>query len=126
MTLFNALIRTHHVTSRKKVARLRKAAHKHLTHVVIRSGGAPGLMYAEGLEPGVSEWVSSVQGLRYKDYQLVRKPAPVGASGWKGTEGVLSGKGFEEVESVGAFAGEMEKRGILEWWRSAMGYGEAG
>ena len=60
MTLFNALIRTHHITSRKKVAKLRQAAANHNVLALLRSGGAPGIMYVEGEERGVRAWVDSV------------------------------------------------------------------
>lgn len=63
LTLYNALIRTHHITSRKKVARLKKAAHHYMANgfILIRSGGCPGYMYAEGEEGGIKEWIASVQ-----------------------------------------------------------------
>ena len=60
MSFFNALIRTHHITSRKKVSKLRQAASEHNIFAFLRSGGAPGLMYAEGLEQGVRDWVGVV------------------------------------------------------------------
>lgn len=59
--LFNALIRTHHITSKKKVSRLKKAAATHDCYVLLRSGGCPGIMYCEGDETGVKEWVAVVQ-----------------------------------------------------------------
>ena len=59
--LFNALIRTHHITSRKKVAVLKKAASTHGCRVLLRSGGSPGIMYVEGSENGVEQWVAAVQ-----------------------------------------------------------------
>lgn len=58
--LWNALIRTHHVTSRKKVSKLKKEAKEEASYVLIRSGGSPGLMYVEGDEQGVKEWVDAV------------------------------------------------------------------
>lgn len=58
---FNALIRTHHITSRKKVAKLKQAATAQDVFVLVRYGGAPGVMYCEGQEAGVTEWVSAVQ-----------------------------------------------------------------
>lgn len=61
MALFHALIRTHHITSRKKVAHLRKAADKHACYALLRSGGYPGIMYCKGDEQGVRDWVSTVQ-----------------------------------------------------------------
>lgn len=65
--IFNALIRTHHITSRKKVAKLKQAAIAQDVFVLIRYGGAPGVMYCEGREAGVTEWVSAVQ-VRRKAY----------------------------------------------------------
>lgn len=59
--LHNALIRTHHITSRKKVAKLKQAATFHDVFVLLRYGGAPGVMYVEGKEDGVNRWVSDVQ-----------------------------------------------------------------
>ena len=73
--IYNALIRTHHITSRKKVAKLRAAASHCNIYALLRSGGCPGIMYCEGSEAGVREWVGTVQRLRYKDFQLVRKTA---------------------------------------------------
>ena len=62
--LHNALIRTHHITSRKKVAKLKQAATFHDVYVLLRYGGAPGVMYVEGKAEGVSQWVSDVQVCR--------------------------------------------------------------
>lgn len=59
--LHNALIRTHHITSRKKVAKLKQAATFHDVFVLLRYGGAPGVMYVEGKADGVNQWVSDVQ-----------------------------------------------------------------
>lgn len=59
--LHNALIRTHHITSRKKVAKLKQAATFHDVYVLLRYGGAPGVMYVEGKADGVNQWVSDVQ-----------------------------------------------------------------
>lgn len=60
MTLFNALIRTHHITSKKKVAKLRQAADFSNVLALLRSGGPPGIMYVEGEEGGVKDWVAAV------------------------------------------------------------------
>lgn len=117
--LFTALIRTHHITSRKKLQRVKKAASQHaLPFVLIRSGASPGIMYAEGAEADVIAWVSFVRGLRYKDFQCPRKPAEnevlVPTQTAPGT--------FEEVTSVTEFGYRMEQRGLLSWWKLAMGY----
>jgi len=86
------------------------------------------LMYVEGdRAESVESWVAAVQGLRYKDYQLARRPEMMGerevASG-----PILAGpvKGFWEAESVTEFAEEMGRRGVREWWRRAMGYAGMG
>jgi len=59
-SLYNALIRTHHITSRKKVAKLKQAAASCNVVALLRSGGAPGIMYVEGTEGGVRQWVDAV------------------------------------------------------------------
>jgi hypothetical protein len=59
--LYNALIRTHHITSRKKVAKLKQSAAFHDVFVLLRSGGPPGVMYVEGQKDGVAQWVSDVK-----------------------------------------------------------------
>lgn len=60
--VFNALIRTHHITSRKKVAKLKQAATTESVYVLLRSGGSPGIMYVEGSnKPAVESWVAQVQ-----------------------------------------------------------------
>jgi len=70
--LFNALIRTHHITSRKKIAKLRHAADVHNCFVLLHSGKCPGIMYCEGSESGVRNWVAVVQGLRCKSFHTYR------------------------------------------------------
>ncbi|KAL2151905.1 hypothetical protein VTH82DRAFT_5089 [Thermothelomyces myriococcoides] len=118
MSLFHALIRTHHITSRKKVAHLRKAAGKLGCYALLRSGGCPGIMYCKGSEEEVKEWVKTVQQLRYKDFQLVSKPAPIDAAVAKPEDRT----GLFEVSSVQEFADAMEKRGISEWFKRGMGF----
>lgn len=116
--LFNCLIRTHHITSRKKVQRLKQAAiHSNVDWVLLRSGGSPGIMFAESRdEAGLHNWVAAVQSLRYKDYRCVRRPTL--ADPWC----ALQAHGFEETASVAEFAAEMDKRGLAAWWRKAMEY----
>lgn len=68
--MFNALIRTHHITSRKKVTKLKQAAEACDIFALLRSGGCPGIMYVEGNEKGVRQWVDSVHVSRLsKDIQ---------------------------------------------------------
>ncbi|KAJ6016664.1 hypothetical protein N7451_000043 [Penicillium sp. IBT 35674x] len=119
---FNALIRTHHITSRKKVAALKRAADAHQCFVLLRSGGCPGIMYVEGQEQtNVESWVSVVRKLRYKDFQLVTRP---GLLAPEGDEYSLPhpGSGLSEVESVKEFGDLMSKRRVWGWWRKGMGY----
>lgn len=149
---FNALIRTHHITSRKKVANLKDAANAHHCFVLLRSGGVPGIMYVEGLQQDdVEEWVGVVRNLRYKDFQLVTRPQELadehqigGEEGGeaKGKGAAANGKekdkrkknkkqegedpgvrvGLEEVDSVKEFGSVMAQRGVWQWWRKGMGY----
>lgn len=120
--LFSALIRTHHITSRKKIAALKKAADAHNCFVLLRTGGSPGVMYVEGRrEEDVGAWVNTVQRLRYKDYQLVTRPGP------RECETPEAGNvevepGLREVDTVKEFGSVMKERGCWEWWRKGMGY----
>lgn len=124
---WNALIRTHHITSRKKVSKLRAAASNYNVYALLRSGGCPGIMYCEGTETGVKEWVATVQRLRYKDFQLATKPATKHSHGEKrqqiddGSIAAKYGK-LEELESVKEYGSRMEELGIWGWWRKGMGY----
>ncbi|KAF2798501.1 hypothetical protein K505DRAFT_233113 [Melanomma pulvis-pyrius CBS 109.77] len=132
--IWTALIRTHHITSRKKVARLRDAASNYNVYALLRSGGYPGIMYCEGSESGVRDWVGTVQRLRYKDFQLVRKAAEkqveddnanatVNAERRKGGRAGRTDYGkLEEVDSVKDFGARMVELRILAWWRKGMGY----
>lgn len=117
--LFNCLIRTHHITSRKKLQRVRRAAAQHgVDHVLVRSGGAPGVMFGEGRDAaGLAEWVQTVQALRYKDFRCVARPALTEG------DGRLWASGWAETESLTVFGDEMQRRGLGEWWKRAMGYG---
>jgi hypothetical protein len=125
MHFFNALVRTHHITSRKKIAVLKKAADAYNCYVLLRTGGSPGVMYVEGhQEQDVAAWVNTVQRLRYKDYQLVARPGRLERSAEKGTEraGIASDPGLREVDSIKEFGSVMKDRGVWEWWRKGMGY----
>ncbi|KAF3386655.1 hypothetical protein F1880_001443 [Penicillium rolfsii] len=124
--LYNALIRTHHITSRKKVAALKRAADVHQCNVLLRSGGCPGIMYVEGRDKAqVEGWVGVVRKLRYKDFQLVTRPGalePEDGLGVKQQKEEDLDTGLAEVESVKEFGNCMEKRGVWNWWRKGMGY----
>ena len=90
-----------------------------------------------------------LQALRYKDYHLARPPAPLSISralqastststtkpsstahkhdtrndtAKKLAAAAEDTAGYEEVDSVANFAEAIERRGVLRWWRVAMGY----
>ncbi len=114
-----ALIRTHHITSLKKVAKLRAAASQYNVYALLHYGGCPGIMYCQGSETGVKDWVATVQRLRYKEFQLVKRPAvkPVETKEFK-----IVNASFEMVNSVKEFGVKMKDLGVLSWWRRGMGY----
>ncbi|KAG9257799.1 uncharacterized protein F5Z01DRAFT_633708 [Emericellopsis atlantica] len=117
--LYTCLIRTHHITSRKKLHRVRHVANQQaLSSLLVRYGGPPGIMYAESdqLSP-LEQWVASVQALRYKDFNLAIKPAEMAREG-----DAVPGMGFWETETTEGFRAEMKRRGLEEWWKNGMGY----
>ncbi|CAL5869959.1 uncharacterized protein PFLUO_LOCUS4192 [Penicillium psychrofluorescens] len=127
---YNALIRTHHITSRKKVAALKRAADTHQCSVLLRYGGCPGIMYVEGDgRDGVDAWLGEVRQLKYKDFQLVARPGLLVLENddSKDSSNASSGSddlemGVSEVDSVKEFGSRMAQRGVWGWWRSGMGY----
>jgi hypothetical protein len=58
----------------------------------------------------------TAQRLRYKDFQLALKPAPIESKVAQPDDRA----GLFEVESVKEFASAMERRGIVEWWKRGM------
>ncbi|KAI1856359.1 hypothetical protein JX265_011606 [Neoarthrinium moseri] len=128
LRLFTTLIRTHHITSRKKLQRVKKAAaHRSIPYVLVRYGGSPGIMYAESADgESLSSWVSAVHELWYKDFQCAQKPAAREVLLGQETKVPSSSAPFNEVESVAAFGDEMERRGLASWWKIGMGYESQG
>jgi len=77
-------------------------------------------MYVESSKAeNVQKWVDTVHGLRYKDYQLVSSTAILAGKPFRPAKESF---GFEEVDTVKEFSARMEQKGILDWWRKAMGY----
>lgn len=113
-SLFATLIRTHHITSRKKLQRVKKAAaHFDVPFVLVRYGGSPGLMYGESKDAAsLNSWVSAVKDLRYKDFQCVYKPA---------LEEVIEGPpvrdAFQETQTVLEFGQILEQKGLGDWFK---------
>ncbi|OOF92909.1 hypothetical protein ASPCADRAFT_210143 [Aspergillus carbonarius ITEM 5010] len=130
--LYNALIRTHHITSRKKVSALKRAADIHNCFVLLRSGGCPGIMYVEAKDKdAVESWVTVVRKLRYKDFQLATRPGPLHDENRPEireqkqiplSRNQDTRAGVSEVESVKEFGSLMEQRGVWKWWRKGMSY----
>ncbi|KAF2090878.1 hypothetical protein K490DRAFT_62209 [Saccharata proteae CBS 121410] len=118
---YKALIRTHHITSRKKVANLKKAASNFDVFALIKYGGTPGIMYVEGGAESVKNWVAAVHRLRYKDYHLAARPSLIEAEAQRKNI-AQAPKGLKEVSSIKEFSFVMEARGVLDWWRKAMDY----
>ena len=102
---------------------MKTAAKKLECYALLRSGGVPGLMYVESSQEDATQaWVDTVHGLRYKDYQLV---APV----TKAAKCITSDSNhgiLQEVDTVKEFAAEMDRKGLLSWWRAAMGFSSNG
>ena len=122
--MYHALIRTHHITSRKKVAALKaalKAAAKTLQcHAVLRSGGIPGVVSVEGRNStNVEKWVDTAHDLRYKDYQLVAAVFQTFTESRLAEADIGS---LNEVNTVKELGALMEEKGLTRWWRVSMGY----
>ncbi|KEF63254.1 uncharacterized protein A1O9_01231 [Exophiala aquamarina CBS 119918] len=122
--MYHALIRTHHITSRKKIARLKAAAKTYRCCALLRTGGIPGVMYVcGGTKPDVQSWVDIVHELRYKDYQLVAPVRTVATTDQACLESSYESLGvLEEVATVKEMAAHMESKGVMHWWRVAMGF----
>lgn len=123
--MYHALIRTHHITSKKKIARLKAAAKTYRCFALLRTGGIPGVMYVRGgTKPDVQSWVDTVHDLRYKDYQLAAPVRSVLATNQPslGTNDEPPPGVLEEVASVKEMAAYMESKDLVHWWRVAMGF----
>jgi len=57
--IYRVLIKTHHMTSRKKILTITKAAKRLSCSVLLKTGGPPGIMLAEG--HGALEWMEIVR-----------------------------------------------------------------
>ena len=127
MPLYRALIKTHHMTSRKKIQSLTRAAKTLHCAVVIKTGRPPGVMIVEAVNDSESEaqkavesWVGVIKRLRYKDHQLLRMESLA-----KGNLGLEAGRvrEFEEMKEFGKY---LEECGMWQWWREHMGFAKIG
>lgn len=119
LMLYRALIKTHHMTSRKKIQRLCKATRAQQCSVVIKTGLPPGVMIAEGEEQGnVQEWIKVVKAMRYKFYDLLCFEE-VGEH--QGRLLVEPGhvQEFTEMKHMDTF---LESCKAKQWWATKMGF----
>lgn len=129
MPLHRALIKTHHMTSRKKIQTIAKAAKSLHCSVVIKTGRPPGVMLVEATNDSETEakkaveaWVGVVRRLRYKDYQLLKMEGIVTGGGRLGVEAGCV-REFDEMKELGKF---FEECGVRVWWREHMGFARGG
>jgi hypothetical protein len=59
MAIHRILIKTHHMTSRSKIASITRATKRLSCSVVLKTGSPPGVMIAEG--EGALEWMEIVR-----------------------------------------------------------------
>jgi hypothetical protein len=59
MPLYRILIKTHHMTSRKKILAITKATKRLSCSVILKTGSRPGIMLAEG--ESALEWMEIVR-----------------------------------------------------------------
>lgn len=121
--LHRALIKTHHMTSRKKIQALTKAAKSLSCSVVLKTGRPPGVMLAEAeTQDAVQEWVDVVKRLRYKDYRMLKMEE---LEDDKGRLTLEPGhvRECEEMKDLGAY---LDECGMKEWWTEHMGFARGG
>ncbi|KAH8807848.1 hypothetical protein F5884DRAFT_674790 [Xylogone sp. PMI_703] len=118
-SIYCVLIKTHHMTSRKKILTITKAAKRHSCSVILKTGGPPGIMIAEG--EGAMEWMEVVKKLRYKDYQLMKKEA-VDSPRLLLSANVPRGTTVELTSTKELSALLMKDEELYRWWRVNMGY----
>jgi len=76
-------------------------------------------MYVEALsENQVKRWIEAVRKLHYLNYELVSPPS----ISVERMAALAVEVGVSEVDTVKAFADQMQEKGVYSWWRTAMGY----
>ncbi|KAL8811110.1 MAG: hypothetical protein Q9223_000883 [Gallowayella weberi] len=125
LTLFRALIKTHHMTSRRKIKALTKSAKHNSVSVILKTGKPPGVMIAEAAsEDAVKHWVKSVQRLRYKDYRLLRLEAVT--QGLKQAQLSRTPGNVQEISSMKDLSAYLSECEMLTWWTEHMGFAKGG
>ncbi|KAL9025858.1 MAG: hypothetical protein Q9180_007580, partial [Flavoplaca navasiana] len=149
IVMYRALIKTHHMTSQKKIQAITKSAKQHSCSVFLKTGKPPGVMIAEGTEDAVKQWVEGVkvgstrssipfskrinfytrsvraqtqmkQRLRYKDYRLLRLEA-VTMGQLATTRGYVT-----EFGAMKDLSAHLEECEVWEWWAEHMGFTNGG
>ncbi|CAG8977964.1 hypothetical protein HYALB_00001845 [Hymenoscyphus albidus] len=118
--LTRLLIKTHHMTSRKKISALTKAAGKYNVSVLLKVGSPPGIMFQVKGDGESGFWLIRPQRLRYKDMQLLeREEIPESALV---RLGIREGDVLE-IEEIKEFGRLLERdSGLFGWWRRGMGF----
>ncbi|KAL9599983.1 MAG: hypothetical protein Q9219_003452 [cf. Caloplaca sp. 3 TL-2023] len=112
------------MTSRTKIACIRKTTKHTSCAVVLKTGAPPGVMVAEtDTEAEIKAWVGGVKRLRYKDFRLLRLERVMEDDG--GSRRRLAGVelgAVKEIESMKEMSSYMAECGLLPWWTEGMGF----
>ncbi|TGO65720.1 hypothetical protein BCON_0001g00340 [Botryotinia convoluta] len=115
--LARILIKTHHMTSVKKIEKITKSAKKLDCAVLLKTGRPPGVMLAEGETEKAEQWLDVVKNLRYKNFELMKKEEVDGRR-----LDVPAGK-VKQLESLKDYGIEVGKdEELRKWWRLHMGF----
>lgn len=123
MQVYRALIKTHHMTSRKKIITLTKSAsHLHCS-ILLKTGSCPGIMLCEAdALSSIQDWIEGVRKLRYKDYQLMKKEMVILAGEDSALRGIVDRGKVVEIDKLSDFGKTLGDGELNAWWRRAMGY----
>lgn len=123
MQVYRALIKTHHMTSRKKITTLTKSASHLNCSVLLKTGSCPGIMLCEASTLlSMQDWVEGVRKLRYKDYQLMKKEMVILAEKERALRGIVDRGQVVEIDKLSDFGKILGDGELHAWWRRAMGY----
>ncbi|KAI1097305.1 hypothetical protein F4804DRAFT_181379 [Jackrogersella minutella] len=94
---------------------------KHDLYVLAKRGYCPGIVYAEGTDlPKINHWVDCFQGLNYKDFKCIQRPANFPKLS-PSADRFINGT-FELLDLESDFGRRMNEWGIYDWYRYGMGY----
>ena len=122
-TRYHALFVSHHLKSPQKRRSLSQWSHE-LSLAGFAKVGYPGVIYCEGAQPDVEDFVGRVRSMQWLALRLrFVEPAPSSESS-PGTQGGQRGR-WSEFEKVGEVVEEMQRLG-REQFVVEMGIGSAG